>query len=263
MTDFRTCYIQQWCKGCIMCWITIVELQKSVRLSSLAEVSTVVLLVWVLCSQPQPHTVPLCLISSSQAADYRETVLACTCILLCVRDSMAVHLRPQHRRYAQSHYYATHCNRIGGIFLQQYCSMYTWKLMATGHVNKMVFEHLRAAIGDTDSRLLPFCSLYNQQNHCCFSSWLQEEKNNSLKHLSRNDCVSGAVCNDKALGFERFKVSVSQWFSLWGQCVSCERDCYFWTSAAVAEKKLLEGESIFCVSCICFGGIWHQRQTGK
>lgn len=41
----------------------------------------------------------LCLISSSQDADYRDTVQACTYILLCARDSTAVHLPTQIYRY--------------------------------------------------------------------------------------------------------------------------------------------------------------------
>lgn len=74
-----------------------------------------------------------CLISSGQDADYKETVQACTYILLCVRDSMAVHLPPQHHRYAQSHYFAPHFNRIVSRFLLQYCSMYAASLETDGN----------------------------------------------------------------------------------------------------------------------------------
>lgn len=74
-----------------------------------------------------------CLISSGQDADYKETIQACTYILLCVRDSMAVHLPPQHHRYAQSHYFAPHFNRIVCRFLLQYCSVYAASLETDGN----------------------------------------------------------------------------------------------------------------------------------
>lgn len=75
----------------------------------LAEVFTVLLALSLLAeSQLEPHWNIVCLISSSQDADYRATTVeTCTYILVCVRDGMAVNLPPWHHRYAQSHYYAT------------------------------------------------------------------------------------------------------------------------------------------------------------
>lgn len=103
----------------------MVEYYNRGRLSSLLQ-ATVVVLLWKFCPEVCWQKVssrltlkPLCLISSSQDADYRETVQACTCILLCVRDSTTVHLPPQICRYAQSHYCATQCNRIVGRLLLQ------------------------------------------------------------------------------------------------------------------------------------------------
>lgn len=55
-------------------------------------------------------------------------------------------------------------------------------------------------------------------------------------------------------------MSVSQGFSVWHQCASCESDCYFWASVV---EKCQESKSIFCVSYICFRGMWLQRQTSK
>lgn len=84
---------------------------------------------------------PLCLISSSQDADYRETVQARTYILLCVRDSTAVHLPPQIYRYAQSHYCAAQCNRIVGRVLLQCWSMYKASLKTEDKMNKSAPLH--------------------------------------------------------------------------------------------------------------------------
>lgn len=213
-----------------MCLIMMVEEQYIVRLSSLAEGSTVVLLVWMLWPEVSwqrasrsLHTVPLCLISSSQDADYRGTVQACTFILLRVRDSMDVHLPPQRRRYAQSHYYATHCNRIAGRFLLQHCSVCTASLDTDG--NRLREQELPQEIL-THSFLPVDCIVISR----ILGAWLQKEQ-------IRCVWVSVSVVNGST-----FCVSWTCFRGMWHQRQTSKKEVWIWPLNSPTEGK--EAQSV-------------------
>lgn len=114
----------------VMCWIMMVKGAKFCPAvhSSVADVDA---LAWSLLAESQLQ-LALCHCTLSPAARMliTETVQACTNILLCVRDSMAVHLPPQQ---ICSKSLLCHCNRIVGRFLLQCCSMYTASLETDGN----------------------------------------------------------------------------------------------------------------------------------
>lgn len=87
-----------------------------------------------------------------------------------------------HRRYAQSHYYASHCNSKWTDSCCSSVELLSWRMMATGHVKEKIFQ---TAEGDTDTIL----SLYNQPNKYCFGYMP------TLKQLSLF-----AVCDVMTLG---------------------------------------------------------------